>query len=467
MLKKHSQLFENLLFITDIIIILSSWVFSYYVRFNSGLFPVDKGVPPIHGYLLLLIPIMIIWAVAFKGFSLYRPKRIGSHAAEVFTIAKASVASVIILITFSFFLRQYEFSRLVFLLFTFFNIVVLSFERIVFREILRFIRKKGYNLRYALIAGTGESARILLTKLEKHPEVGIKVVGIVSGDEEDLGSRIKGVRVIGLYEDINGIISRESIDKVFMALPWDEHSKVVDILRFIGDETVDIMVIPDVYEFVTLRGGVEEFDGIPIMNLRHSPLYGWNLIVKRTADIMLSGFFILTLAPLMAIIAILIKLSSPGPVFYRQERMGIDGVIFHMLKFRSMRTDAERETGAVWSRKDDPRRTRIGAFLRKTSLDEIPQFFNVLKGDMSLVGPRPERPVFITEFRKKIPKYMLRHKVKAGVTGWAQVNGWRGNTDINKRIEHDLYYIENWSFFFDLKIVCLTIWKGLINKNAY
>ena len=230
---------------------------------------------------------------------------------------------------------------------------------------------------------------------------------------------------------------------------------------------VDIQVIPDIYEFATIRGGIEEFDGLPIISLQDSPLYGWNMVIKRAADIAFSIIAITLTAPLVVLIAITIKLTSHGPVFYRQERMGLDGKIFQMLKFRSMWVDAEKESGAVWAKEDDPRRTWLGAFLRKTSIDELPQFFNVLKGDMSIVGPRPERPVFIEEFRKNIPKYMLRHKMKAGITGWAQVNGWRGDTDLKKRIEYDLYYIENWSFWFDLKIMWLTIWKGLVNKNAY
>jgi len=216
-----------------------------------------------------------------------------------------------------------------------------------------------------------------------------------------------------------------------------------------------------------LRGGVEEFDGLPILNLRNSPLYGWNMIMKRALDIAISLIAIALLSPFMLLIAVLIRLTSPGPVLYRQERMGIGGDIFHILKFRTMAVDAEAATGAVWARKGDPRRTMPGSILRATSLDELPQLFNVLKGDMSLVGPRPERPVFIQEFRRKIPRYMLRHKMKAGITGWAQVNGWRGNTDLVKRVEHDLYYIEHWSISFDLKILMLTLWKGFVNRNAY
>lgn len=467
MLKKHSQLFESLLFSADLLIIALSWLFSYYLRFYSGLIPVEKGVPDLFAYTLLLAPIIVIWAVAFKAFGLYRPKRIGSHISEVFDIAKACGVSVLLLVSLTFFFKMYDFSRLVFLFFAVINILSLSFGRLVFREVLRYLRKKGHNLRFALIVGTGDPAKEVIKRLEKHPEVGIKIIGIISIERSEAGKTISGFRVLDTFENIKDVITGLKIDSVFIALSWQEHSKIVEVLKNIGDEAADIKVIPDVYEFMTLRGGVEEFDGLPILNLQNSPLYGWNLIIKRTADIIFSALAIVITLPVMAVITAVIRLTSPGPVLYRQERMGIGGDTFQMLKFRSMKTDAEKETGAVWASEGDPRRTAIGAFLRKTSLDELPQFFNVLKGDMSIVGPRPERPVFIREFRKNIPKYMLRHKMKAGITGWAQVNGWRGNTDLEKRIEHDLYYIENWSILFDIKILWLTIWKGLVNRNAY
>ena len=243
--------------------------------------------------------------------------------------------------------------------------------------------------------------------------------------------------------------------------------KLKSVLDDIGDEMVSIMVIPDLFEFATLRGGIGEFEGMPIISLRDTPLYGWNIVIKRVADIVLSLIIILITSPLMLGISLLIKATSRGPVFYSQERMGLDGKIFNMLKFRTMTIEAEKETGPVWAAKDDFRRTSIGSFLRKTSLDELPQFFNVLKGDMSIVGPRPERKFFIQQFRDKIPKYMLRHKMKAGITGWAQISGWRGNTSLEKRIECDLYYIENWSLRLDLEIMWLTILRGLINKHAY
>lgn len=467
MLKKHSQFFESLLFIADIIIIVASWLISYYLRFYSGLVQIDKGIPPLKIYLFLIVPIILIWGFAFKAFGLYRPRRITSHLSEVFDIAKASIVSILVLIAVTFAYRQYEFSRLVFLFFGTINIIALSLQRWIFREVLRYLRKKGYNVRHAIIVGTGDLSKEILRRIEVHPEVGLKVAGMLSGRKDEVDTYISGTKVVGCYDDIGYIVREQGIDHIIIALQWEEHGSIRNILKDIDNEMVDIKVVPDVYEFITLRGGVEEFDGLPIVSLQDTPLYGWNIVIKRAFDIVFSLFAIIITAPLMIVISALIKLTSPGSVFYKQERMGIGGDTFQMLKFRSMRADAEKETGAIWAKENDPRRTRFGAFLRKTSLDELPQFFNVLKGDMSIVGPRPERPVFIEEFRKSIPRYMLRHKMKAGITGWAQVNGWRGDTDLKKRIEYDLYYIENWSFWFDLKIMWLTVWKGLISKNAY
>jgi len=230
--------------------------------------------------------------------------------------------------------------------------------------------------------------------------------------------------------------------------------------------TVDVKVVPDLYQYITLCGGLEEFGGLPIINLQSHPLAGWNLVFKRVFDVLLALVAILLTGPVMLVTALAVKLTSKGPILYEQERMGMDGATFHILKFRTMRTDAET-SGAKMASKEDPRRTPIGTFLRKYSIDELPQFFNVLRGDMSLVGPRPERPVFIEDFKKQIPRYHLRHKVKAGITGWAQVNGLRGQTSIEKRIEYDLYYIENWSLLLDLKILVRTALGGFLSKNAY
>jgi putative colanic acid biosynthesis UDP-glucose lipid carrier transferase len=244
----------------------------------------------------------------------------------------------------------------------------------------------------------------------------------------------------------------------------DDNASILNLLK---TQTVDIQFIPDIHEYATLGCEIEDFDGLPIININHSPLAGWGFLVKRFSDILFSATALILFCPVFIILAILIKWSSQGSIFYKQERMGLDGVTFYMLKFRSMHENAEKASGAVWASAQDSRRTRLGAFLRRTSLDELPQFWNVLVGNMSLVGPRPERPIFIKKFKEEIPHYMLRHKVKAGMTGWAQVSGWRGNTSLDKRIECDLYYIRNWSFLFDLKILILTFWKGFMNKNAY
>ena len=467
MLKKHSKFFESLLLLMDWATLSVSWALSYYLRFYSGIIPVYKGIPPFKIYLTLLIFMIPLWSVVFKTFGLYRPRRVSTRFSEVLDIGKASTFATLIFISLTFLFRQYEFSRLTFFYFWLINIVFLSLTRIVFREFLRFLRQKGYNQRYALIAGTEKLGHDLVTKLRKHPELGVQISGFLTSDSNDVGNDIQGIKVLGKYSDVRELITKRGIDIIFVALPFHAHNQLKEVLEWIGDETVSIMVLPDLFEFVTLRGSVSEFEGMPLISLRDTPLYGWNIIVKRVLDVVFSSLVIIFTSPVMLVIALLVKLTSSGPVLFKQERMGLDGNTFSMLKFRTMSVDAEEATGPVWAKKDDPRRTKMGKLLRRTSLDELPQFFNVLKGDMSIVGPRPERPVFIENFRNTIPKYMLRHKMKAGITGWAQVSGWRGNTSLEKRIEYDLYYIENWSLNFDLKIIWLTVWNGLIHKHAY
>jgi len=467
MLKKHSKFFETLVLFFDLIALSVSWMLAYYLRFYCPVIPVSKGIPPFFTYLTLLVIMLPLWYIVFKAFGLYRPRRISSKFAEVMDIAKGTTIAILILVSLTFFFRKYEFSRLTFLYFWIICVVTLCIERIIFREFLRLIRKRGYNLRHALIVGTGALALDVTDRVHSHPELGIKIRGFLSDDNSQIGSELEGFKVLDTFGNILNVVRDQNIDMVLITLPLSAHEKLKSILDDIGDEMVSIMLIPDLLEFATLRGSVGEFEGMPIISLRDTPLYGWNLVIKRVADIVLSITILLAVSPLMLVISILVKVTSIGPVFYRQERMGLDGKIFSMLKFRTMETQAEKETGPVWAAKGDSRKTIIGSFLRKTSMDELPQFFNVLKGDMSIVGPRPEREFFIQQFRSKIPKYMLRHKMKAGITGWAQISGWRGNTSLEKRIEYDIYYIENWSLRFDLEIMWLTIWRGLVNKHAY
>ena len=467
MLKRHSKFFETLVLLFDWVALSCAWVLAYFLRFYLPAIPVSKGIPPFLTYLTLLVIMLPLWYIVFKTFGLYRPRRISSKFAEVVDIAKGTTIAILILVSLTFFVRRFEFSRLTFLYFWIICVITLCIERILFRELLRFIRKRGYNLRHALIVGTGNLALDVTDRVHNHPELGIKIRGFLSDDKSQIGNELKGIKVLDTCSNIRSIVMDQKIDMVLITLPLSAHERLKRILDDIGDEMVSIMLIPDLIEFATLRGGISEFEGMPIISLRDTPLYGWNLVLKRVTDVVLSIIILSAVSLLMLVISILVKVTSKGPVFYRQERMGLDGKIFSMLKFRTMETQSEKETGPVWAAKDDSRRTPIGTFLRKTSMDELPQFFNVLKGDMSIVGPRPERGFFIQKFRGKIPKYMLRHKMKAGITGWAQISGWRGNTSLEKRIEYDLYYIENWSLRFDIEIMWLTIWRGLVNKHAY
>ena len=461
MLKAHSRLFEHVTLGVDLVIIAACWVLAYVVRFWVFRAAV---IPPFEGYALQLVPILVVWGFAFRAFDLYRPNRLGSRVSEWFDVAKGSTLGVLVLVavmTFAF--RGYDYSRIVILLFWVESIVAASLSRALFREGLRLARRHGYNQRYALVVGGGEPAAEVLRVLRRRADVGIRVLGLLS-DKREVPDN---VRWLGGIEDIRAALDRQPVDIVFIALPHADYSRLTTVLSGIGDDPVAIHLVPDVFGLASLRGGVEEFETVPFIHLRESPLYGWNRVLKRAFDLVFGALTLVLLAPAMLAVVAALKLTSPGPVLYRQERMGVDGRRFRMLKFRTMRVDAEAETGPVWTRPDDPRRTRVGAFLRRTSLDELPQLFNVLRGEMSLVGPRPERPSFVEEFRRRVPGYMLRHKVKAGITGWAQVNGWRGNTSIEKRIECDLYYIERWSLGFDLKILIQTLWYGLRNRNAY
>jgi Undecaprenyl-phosphate glucose phosphotransferase len=317
-----------------------------------------------------------------------------------------------------------------------------------------------------LIVGAGELGRMVADKVIEHRELGFKLIGFL--DDRAAGDHIgyRGLPLLGMLADSDEIIRRERIDHLYVALPLEEHVKMLGLVEATSREGVDVHVVPDLLQFIALRARLENLDGVPIISLNDVPLRGFNSLLKRVIDIGISGVALLGLGLPFLLIATLIKRTSRGPVFYRQERMGLDGRAFEVHKFRSMYLGAEDETGPVWARDNDPRCTPVGRWLRKFDLDELPQLWNVLRGDMSIVGPRPERPYFVEQFKHRIPQYMLRHKVKAGITGWAQVNGWRGNTSLEKRIEYDLYYIENWSVGLDLKIMWLTLLRGL-QKHAY
>jgi Undecaprenyl-phosphate glucose phosphotransferase len=412
----------------------------------------------------MLLPILLVWGVSFRAFDLYRPRRIASHLSEAADIAKASSMGALVLVAvMTFVFRDFEYSRVVIIYFWLLSIGAVWFSRAAFREGLRFARRRGYNLRYAIVVGDGDLAATVVSRMQARPDVGIQVLGVV-GDDKDGAS---GARWLGGYSDLRAVLDAHPVDHVILALVHEDYGRLGGLLDAVGDEPVTIHVVPDLFRFASLRGGVEEFEGMPFIHLRDSPLHGWSQVTKRVFDVVFASGMLVTLAPLLAVLAIGVKLTSRGPVLYRQERMGLDGQRFGMLKLRTMRTDAEARTGPVWASEDDPRRVPFGAFLRRLSLDELPQFINVLRGEMSVVGPRPERPFFVERFRQTVPGYMLRHKVKAGVTGWAQVNGLRGNTSLEKRIQYDLEYIERWSLWLDLKIIAMTATRIVFDRNAY
>jgi Undecaprenyl-phosphate glucose phosphotransferase len=467
MLKKHSQAFLSLLVLTDALVTSLAWIGAYLFRFYAGVVPLEKGVPDPLVYLTALPWAALLSVVCYRYAGLYKLRREGNAGELFLAVARGTLLALGAVLAVTFFYREYEYSRAVVVLFAGCNVLLLYTARIVLGIALRALRTRGLNVRKALIVGAGKLGQKLVESLNRNPWTGIEPVGYVDPRPERRGATFIGRDVLGAIEDVPTLIERHGIEQVFIALPGRHYALVESVMDLLAETMVDVRIVPDLFSYDTLNREVGEFDGLPVLSLRESPLYGWNRALKRLIDVAFSFCILVLLSPLLLLLALAVKVSSAGPVFYRQKRMGLGGDVFEMLKFRSMRVDAEAETGAVWAKENDPRRTRFGTFLRRTSLDELPQFLNVLLGDMSVVGPRPERPVFIQEFKGKIPRYMFRHKMKAGITGWAQVNGWRGNTSLRKRIQYDLYYIENWSIWFDVQIIFLTVFRGLVGKNAY
>ncbi len=466
MLKRYQALLRSLVGVLDALIIIAAWPASYWFRFQVPVVAVTKGFPDFVTYASLTPLVAVLWLSVFATSRLYTFGRLQGSAHEVLSVLKAHGLALLVFTALTFLFQQYEYSRLVILYFGALSGAALVAGRLAVRGALRALRKRGFNQRRVVLVGEGRSAESMIARLESFPELGLRVVGVVTAADSPTES-VSGRAVLGHFADITQIIEYASADEVLIALPLSQQTEVSRLLELLKDETLDVRLVPDVHAYVTLGCAVEDFDGVPVVRINDSPLIGGGAAVKRVTDVLVAGVSLIVFSPLLLLIGALVKLTSRGPMLYRQERMGIDGRTFQMLKFRSMKIDAESRTGAVWCQKADDRKTVLGAVLRKTSLDELPQLWNVLRGEMSLVGPRPERPVFVKQFRKEIPHYMLRHKVKAGITGWAQVNGWRGNTSLNRRIECDLYYIQNWSYILDLKILGLTLWKGFVNKNAY
>jgi Undecaprenyl-phosphate glucose phosphotransferase len=466
MLKRYSRFFIASLCVADGILVWLSWLAAYAIRFYVFPGQLVKGLPPFSVYLVFSAFVIPAGLVSLHARGIYRSARMRNLSWEIARIAQAIALAVLLIGALTFFFRAYSLSRGVMVYFFFVSLLGLSSLRGCVRLLLRYLRTKGMNLRYILIIGASNSGKELARNIERHAHLGLIVEGFL--DDEAVESNVlPGVPLLGRIDDLPRVLGERTIDQVFIALPRHADHELERILEHLNDQVVDIRIVPDFSQFVALNASAEEFEGMPIISLTERPLHGWKRLSKRAFDIVFSLVGLAALSPLMAVIALLIRATSRGPVLFVQERVGYDGRKFRMYKFRSMREDAERETGAVWATRNDPRRTAAGGILRRFSLDELPQLWNVLRGDMSFVGPRPEREIFVDAFKKKIPLYMMRHKIKSGITGWAQVNGLRGESLIEKRTQLDLFYIRNWSFRFDLKIILLTLAKFFFDDHAY
>jgi Undecaprenyl-phosphate glucose phosphotransferase len=476
MLRRYNRLLVAFYVAADALLGLSAFIIAYTIRFQSGLIPITKGIPPFRQYLNLLPFIAVLVPIGFHLQSLYRLRRGRSRVDDFFAVFVGSILAVLMGLGATLYVRiyiapndhgAYEVSQAVWVLFLALNVTLTYALRQLMREVFERRWRSGIGLRRVLIAGSGELGRLVADKIIEHRELGYQIVGFV--DDKATGDHLgyRGLPLLGTIDQTADIAAHESVDHLYVALPPEQHVRMIELLDITSRECIDVKVVPDLLQVIALRARLEDLDGVPVININEPSLQGVNALVKRAIDIMISSVALLVLGLPIAVIAALVRLTSRGPAFFRQERMGLDGKSFSIVKFRSMHDDAEKETGPVWTQQDDPRVTAFGRFLRRSNLDELPQLWNVFRGDMSIVGPRPERPHFVEQFKHRIPQYMLRHKVKAGLTGWAQVNGWRGNTAIDKRIEYDLYYIENWSVRLDLKIMWLTIVKGFFHKHAY
>lgn len=464
MIKQKSQLLGVWFVVWDLAWTAFAWIGAYYLRFDFEVLPVTKATPDFRQCAEHIPIVMILAAVAYRYTGQYVINRFRRLREELAAVFKGTALMGLFVIAATFTLQDKYESRLNMALFLGLTAALVFTWRRLSWFAIRWLRRRGFNQTHAIIVGTGRVARNTARALRQASWMGIKTIGFV----EDQPSRwASDLDVLGRAADLPELIQKYNVSHVFISLPMNRYHDARKVFDILSNSIVEVRLIADVPELASLSLTTGNLDGLPMIGLRESPHFGFNVVVKRAMDVALSATAILILSPLLALLAALVKLTSPGPVFYRQERCGLNGQPFPMLKFRSMRTDAEVQTGAVWAVKDDPRRTRFGTFLRSTSLDELPQLFNVLMGDMSLVGPRPERPVFINKFSKTIPNYGARHAVKAGITGWAQVHGWRGNTSLRKRVQYDLYYITHWTPWLDLRIMWLTIWRGLVNRNAY
>jgi Undecaprenyl-phosphate glucose phosphotransferase len=466
-IRKSTRRIAALLLASDVAATLVALAAAYFLRFRAEIIPVRHGIPDAELYFRLFPLIAVLWPAVYYFYGLYQVRRNRSRVEEGLSVLVATGLATLLLAGLATFYRGFSYSRAVLVLFFGLDVFFVFAGRTAIRRYLEEAWRHGVGVRHVLVVGAGRLGRAVVEKLHEHPEAGLRAIGFVDDAASKRDTAYLGVPVLGTTGEAARIVDERGADTVFLALPLEAHRTMLAVLQDVGRTVADVRVVPDLLQHITFRAGVEDLDGLPVVHLTQVPLTGWMSLVKRALDVGLSAMALVILAPVYGVLALAIRLSDPGPVLYRQRRMGLDGRPFDILKFRSMVVDAEAQTGPQFADPDDTRRTRVGALLRRWSLDELPQLVNVLRGEMSLVGPRPERPEFVREFKERFPQYMLRHRVRAGITGWAQVHGWRGNTSLSKRIEYDLYYIENWTLALDIKILWMTLRHGFRHRNAY
>lgn len=466
MIRDNQKHFNRLHVVLDAFVIITSYVLAYNLQFHV-IVRDKRGQLPVQTYMLALAFIVPLYLFLYLMCNLYTPKRIQGRRLEASNVFIASTLGTLIFILGLYLIKENNFSRTLLFLFTVINFLLTVTERNLIRLLLRRMRASNLNLRHIIMVGCSSTAKEFIDRVAANPEWGYRINGILD-DTQPLGSYYRGVSVIGTTMELTDILENNMQDEIAITLSLHEYDKLKSIVAACEKSGVHTKFIPDYNDIIPTRPYTEDLLGLPIVNIRHVPLSDtFNSLIKRMVDIVGSVFCIILFSPLMLFAVIAIKLTSPGPLIFSQVRVGLHNKPFRMYKFRSMEVQSEDQEKSGWTVKGDPRVTPVGRLLRKTSIDEMPQFFNVLIGDMSLVGPRPERPQYVEKFREEIPRYMVKHQVRPGITGWAQINGLRGDTSIRKRIEYDIYYIENWSMGFDFKILFLTIFRGFVNKNAY
>ena len=451
----------------DAVVLALSYFLAWMIRFVGPMSATAVRTRSFQQYMLMLIFIIPVYLLLYQAFTLYTPMRMQGRRLVLANIVKANSLGLLILMFTFYMIDEGEFSRSTYIMFYLINIVLQWGTRMLIFALLRDMREKGMNQTQMICVGYSRAAEEYIDRVLANPQWGYVIRGILD-DNVPAGTAYRGIKVLGRIANLNVILPENRLDEIAITLGLSEYYRLEEIVALCEKSGVHTKFIPDYNKIIPTKPYTEDILGLPVINIRYVPLNNtFNAMVKRAMDIVGSIAGIIVTSPIMLLMCLLIKLTSPGPLIYKQERVGLHNQNFRMYKFRSMEVQPESEEKKAWTVKNDPRVTGIGKFMRHTSIDELPQLFNILKGDMSLVGPRPERPFFVEKFREEIPRYMVKHQVRPGLTGWAQVKGYRGDTSIRKRIECDLYYIENWSVGFDIKIIFLTFFKGFVNKNAY